>query len=205
MAITTHTTEIDKRYNVTIKTAKTYNTQKKLTCTVKRFTKGTRWAEVTDKGRRNYSSRSNAQYVDSDGNRKGFKHVDAAEAEALKFANGGTWDFDSSYQAAAPAQEAKKEARPMKSYKLFWIEKFNSREVLYSTIIEAPTQAEAKKALKEQVKRTKRRNAFNIGPKPKWADYKDFQELMTHWGQDYSEVLQQAATPEGFQLYPFNH
>ena len=63
-----------------------------------RYEKQGRWAEVTDNLRYSVAGRSNAKLVKDNGATTTFSHVSNAESAALKYANGGSWDFDPSYR-----------------------------------------------------------------------------------------------------------
>lgn len=98
MTTSTFKTETDERYNVTIETETIRDESGKRVKVVKTYTKGARWAKVTNTMKYHWNGRGNAKVLQSDGRTRTFGHVMNAESEALKFANGGTWDFDESYQ-----------------------------------------------------------------------------------------------------------
>lgn len=57
------------------------------------FTKGDLSADVSDNMKYSANGRSNAKVVFSDGRVSTFSHVSNAKCAAMKFVNGGTWDF----------------------------------------------------------------------------------------------------------------
>ena len=64
---------------------------------VVRYEKQGRWAEVVNNLKYSASGRSNAKMTRDNGRTTTFSHVTNAERAALRYANGGSWDFDPSY------------------------------------------------------------------------------------------------------------
>ena len=65
---------------------------------VTRYEKQGRWAEVTNNLRYSAMGRSNAKVKRDNGSTTTYSHVANAESAALKYANGGNWDYDPSYK-----------------------------------------------------------------------------------------------------------
>ena len=65
---------------------------------VTRYEKQGRWAEVTNNLRYSATGRSNAKLTKDNGATTTYNHVANADSAAMKYANGGNWDFDPSYR-----------------------------------------------------------------------------------------------------------
>lgn len=62
-----------------------------------RYEKGERWAEVVNNLKYAISGRSNAKVKRDNGSVTTYTHVENAKSAAMKYVNGGNWDFDPGY------------------------------------------------------------------------------------------------------------
>lgn len=82
----------DERYGINVHVFKGVSNAGRpveVTC----YSKGDLWADVSDLMKYSANGRSNAKVAYSNGTTSSFAHVANAKSAAMKFVNGGTWDF----------------------------------------------------------------------------------------------------------------
>jgi hypothetical protein len=88
--------DVDERYAIEV-TWTTGIDAKGNRVKVTRYEKQGRWAEVVNNLKYSIAGRSNAKVIRDNGATTTYSHVANADSAAMKYANGGNWDFDPSY------------------------------------------------------------------------------------------------------------